>query len=302
MATRESGRNEWNRDRDRQRDQRWQGQRDEGGRDEGRYQQEGYGQQGYGQYEGDYYGGGGGGRGYQGSGGTGDYRGDYTGAREYSPYGRSTESDDWIRRGSGGFSRGDSYRGGQSRYDEFESGRNYGGGYGGQGYGGQSYGRDEQRYRSADGGGGQRYSGGFYTGESGAGAYDQYGDRGAEFGGQRTQYGQYGHQGQQGQGQQHSGRGPKGYQRSDERIREDVCECLTHDPRVDASNLEVSVKNCEVTLSGTVNSREDKRRAADLAEYISGVKDVHNNLRVAEQSSGGTSQQNTTGQTQSPRH
>lgn len=269
MATRESGRNEWNRDRDRQRDQRWQGQRDEGGRDEGRYQQEGYGQQGYGQYEGDYYGSGGGGRGYQ---------------------------------GSGGFSRGDSYRGGQSRYDEFESGRNYGGGYGGQGYGGQGYGRDEQRYRSAGGGGGQRYSGGFYTGESGAGAYDQYGDRGAEFGSQRTQYGQYGQQGQQGQGQQHSGRGPKGYQRSDERIREDVCECLTHDPRVDASNLEVSVKNCEVTLSGTVNSREDKRRAADLAEYISGVKDVHNNLRVAEQSSGGTSQQNTAGQTQSPRH
>ena len=33
----------------------------------------------------------------------------------------------------------------------------------------------------------------------------------------------------------HRGRGPKGYRRSDERIREDVCERLTEDPFIDAS-------------------------------------------------------------------
>lgn len=79
----------------------------------------------------------------------------------------------------------------------------------------------------------------------------------------------------------HRGRGPRGYRRSDERVREDVCEALTEDSYLDASNMEVQVKDCEVTLSGSVTSREDKRRAEDLVERISGVADVHNQLRVA---------------------
>jgi hypothetical protein len=78
----------------------------------------------------------------------------------------------------------------------------------------------------------------------------------------------------------HRGRGPKGYKRSDERIHEDVCERLTEDPMIDASNVEVEVKNGEVTLSGTVSSRGLKRRAEDLTELASGVTHVQNNLRV----------------------
>jgi hypothetical protein len=85
------------------------------------------------------------------------------------------------------------------------------------------------------------------------------------------------------------GRGPKGYTRSDDRIREDVNDHLTDDWRVDATNIEVSVSSGEVTLSGTVDSRDDKRRAEDLAENISGVKHVQNNLRVSERAWGGTS-------------
>jgi osmotically-inducible protein OsmY len=77
------------------------------------------------------------------------------------------------------------------------------------------------------------------------------------------------------------GRGPKGYRRSDERIREDVCELLTDDPRVDASNIDVSVGTGEVTLSGTVLTREEKRLAEDLAERVSGVWDVQNCLTIA---------------------
>jgi hypothetical protein len=77
------------------------------------------------------------------------------------------------------------------------------------------------------------------------------------------------------------GRGPKGYRRSDARIREDACECLTDDDWIDASNIEVLVVDSEVTLSGTVNSRDDKRRAENLVERLTGVKDVNNNLRVS---------------------
>jgi hypothetical protein len=36
----------------------------------------------------------------------------------------------------------------------------------------------------------------------------------------------------------------------------------------------------EVTLTGSVSSRDQKRRAEDVAERISGVKDVTNQLRV----------------------
>lgn len=77
------------------------------------------------------------------------------------------------------------------------------------------------------------------------------------------------------------GRGPKGYARSDERIREDVCDGLTDDPHVDASNVEVLVRNGEVTLTGTVDNRQARRHAEDLAERAPGVTHLQNNLRVA---------------------
>lgn len=79
---------------------------------------------------------------------------------------------------------------------------------------------------------------------------------------------------------EHRGRGPKGYRRSDERIREDINDRLTDDPWLDATAIEVAVKDCEVTLSGTIRGRDDKRRAENLAESVSGVNHVQNNLRV----------------------
>lgn len=81
--------------------------------------------------------------------------------------------------------------------------------------------------------------------------------------------------------QDHRGRGPKDYIRSDERIREDANDRLTDDPRVDASNVTVTVQDGEITLNGTVTSREEKRRAEDCVDRMSGVKHVQNNLRVA---------------------
>lgn len=76
------------------------------------------------------------------------------------------------------------------------------------------------------------------------------------------------------------GRGPKGYRRSDERIREDVNDRLTDYPHLDASDVEVSVKDGDVTLSGTVHDRADKRITEAIVESVSGVKNVDNNLRV----------------------
>jgi len=76
------------------------------------------------------------------------------------------------------------------------------------------------------------------------------------------------------------GRGPKGYKRSDDRIREEICDRMTDDAVLDASEIEVEVTEGEVTLSGLVTSRDQKRRAEDIAERIGGVRDVTNHLRV----------------------
>jgi CBS domain-containing protein len=81
---------------------------------------------------------------------------------------------------------------------------------------------------------------------------------------------------------EHQGRGPKGYQRSDDRIREDIHERLTDDAMLDASEIEVEVRNREVILTGSVRSRTEKRRAEDVVESVTGVAHVQNNLRVGQ--------------------
>jgi osmotically-inducible protein OsmY len=81
-------------------------------------------------------------------------------------------------------------------------------------------------------------------------------------------------------GAHHRGRGPRGYRRSDERIREDINDRLTDHPYIDATDVEVSVASGEVTLTGAVESRQAKRLAEDIAESVSGVTNVENRLRV----------------------
>jgi osmotically-inducible protein OsmY len=101
---------------------------------------------------------------------------------------------------------------------------------------------------------------------------------------------------------QHRGKGPKNYTRSQERIKEDVSDKLSDDSFLDASEIEVEVKGSEVTLTGMVDSRYSKHRAEDLAEDVTGVTDVQNNLRVNENAqytnastaNNNTSRQNTT--------
>jgi len=211
-------------------------------------------------------------------------------------YGGFSSSGTGNYRGYGG--SGGSYQGGQGRWGE--AGTQYGRGesQGDYNYRGYERGRSGQGYGQSEGYG-QRQSFGQRFGQSmrgsgrpsGGRAFGDYGgapsgNYGEEFGSQGQGMDQYGPQGAQGRqwGQEeygaHRGRGPRGYKRSDDRIREEVCDCLTDDDRLDATHIEVAVKDGEVTLSGFTTSREDKRWAESLAERISGVREVQNSIRL----------------------
>jgi hypothetical protein len=77
-----------------------------------------------------------------------------------------------------------------------------------------------------------------------------------------------------------AGRGPKNYRRADDRICEDANDRLTRHAAVDASDIEVTVKDGEITLTGMVASRGERRSAEDAVWEVWGVREVHNNLRV----------------------
>jgi osmotically-inducible protein OsmY len=74
--------------------------------------------------------------------------------------------------------------------------------------------------------------------------------------------------------------GPKGYRRSDERIREDVCERLWHAQDIDVSNVEVESNGGTIVLRGSVPERRMKHRIEDIAAECAGVEDVDNRIRV----------------------
>ncbi len=205
-------------------------------------------------------------------------------------------------------------------YDEDRArgyGESGGGGYG-QSSGGRDYGSargDDSRYGESRGYGGSSYGRGASEGEYGGGEAD-YGNgarRGYSQGGmgnydqsRGSREGRYGTAGNGYRGEQdyggsssqgqHRGKGPKGYARSDERIKEQVSECMSDDHMLDASDIDVQVKDGEVTLGGTVSDRRAKRHAEDIIEHLGGVKHVQNNLRIKEQD-GNTLGQTTTGKT-----
>ncbi len=78
----------------------------------------------------------------------------------------------------------------------------------------------------------------------------------------------------------HTGRGPKGYQKSDERILEQVCERLADHPGIDARDICVEVNQGVVILSGCVHSRATKWLAEDIVESVPGIRDIENRLEV----------------------
>lgn len=170
-------------------------------------------------------------------------------------------------------------------------------------YDGNSYGDDVPRY-GPQYGAGDRFDQGYGDGGPTGGNYARYAASGfypadhplqrggyartgypyqRSFRGSEERSGQ-GYYGERRNDGEHRGKGPRGYQRADERIQEDVNDRLSDDPRLDASGIEVSVTSSEVTLSGEVASRADKRRAEDCVERVSGVTNVQNNLRIRQRS------------------
>jgi hypothetical protein len=81
----------------------------------------------------------------------------------------------------------------------------------------------------------------------------------------------------------YTGRGPKGYKRSDQQIMEEACQRLERDGEIDASEIEVSVEDGVIRLGGTVQDRRTKRHAEECVESIYGARDVMNELRVSQQ-------------------
>jgi osmotically-inducible protein OsmY len=207
---------------------------------------------------------------------------------------RGTE---WSNRAYGGTGR---Y--GESSSERYQGGQEHWGGSGQSGAGRgrrQSYGRRSydrsaaQRSSQAGYAQGNYGQGGYGQGGYGQGGYGQsaYGEGGLATEREPSTFGQQhnwagvgswgpGAYGSSASRSSYSGRGPKDYQRSDERIREDANDALTRDPEIDASDIQVSVSKGEITLKGEVEDRRAKRRAEECVERLPGVRDVHNELRA----------------------
>ncbi|HVI31595.1 BON domain-containing protein [Phenylobacterium sp.] len=138
----------------------------------------------------------------------------------------------------------------------------------GQGYGGSVSPSD---YR--EGFGGEAYGGGM----SGADYERSFGPRGEDFGADDRNWMDQRADERSGP---HAGRGPRGWSRTDARIREAVSEALMEDPLIDAREIEVQVDGGVVTLSGEVPGASDVHRAEQLARRCGGVGEVRNDLQV----------------------
>jgi osmotically-inducible protein OsmY len=76
------------------------------------------------------------------------------------------------------------------------------------------------------------------------------------------------------------GRGPRKYKRSDSQVEDDINDRLTQHGLIDATDIEVSVDDGEVTLRGFVDSRQARRLAEQIVDSVTGVKDIHNQLQI----------------------
>ena len=174
----------------------------------------------------------------------------------------------------------------------------------GRGYGGGQFGGEYE---------GSRYGGSQYGGQSGRGSYGSMGSptssrrgyssfgepnfhggrderdeetwnrSGSEWSGMSQGFGRS-EQRSMSSGSSRTNRGPKNYKRSDERIKEDVCDRLSQSD-LNCEDVEINVKNGEVTLTGTTDSGHERREIERVAETIPGVQDVTNQIRIKRETS-----------------
>jgi len=232
-------------------------------------------------------------------------------SRYSTPHSQPSEQSDWQRYTDEGYqandgrsrmtnSRWDRLRGSGewSNRDNGDFEQAYGQSYGSNdntlmissGTYGDRYGQgDQQRYGQSSRGQGDRGSGGYGSSPYGS---NQYGSNSGSNQSSSEYYGnsQSGDAYGGGYGQSYRGIGPKGYERSDERIKELVCECLSEDHTIDASNIHVEVKDKEIKLTGNVKDRRQKYAAEELIERKVSGAPVQNELRVKNESQSGQSQ------------
>jgi osmotically-inducible protein OsmY len=214
------------------------------------------------------------------------YRGGEFGGGRYDREGDIYRGGNQGMYGSQGMYRNQNMYGSQGMNQGFGGGRddysrsNYGERF--YGRAGRDYGRDrdfesgmgwgrerdyeqEQGWRNAPARGmfgGNTERGGFFGSGERSGMFDRgERERGSMFGGF------------------HRGRGPRNYQRSDERISDEIHQILTFHPEIDATDIEIVVEQGVVTLKGNVDNRQTKRMAEDIVEDVYGVREVRNELR-----------------------
>lgn len=212
-------------------------------------------------------------------------------SRSWGEFGGGQGSQDWSQYNAG--QRGQQHWGASNQQGRF--GQNWGGqhqrsgqdwgGFGQMNRGSQSFGQYGPQGPGL--GQGRQWGGGeLYNEANDYGSSSQFGDYNQEW---RNRFGSMG-SGQRAMSGQthHRGRGPKGYQRTDQRIQEDVCERLSEETHMDVTEVTVNVKDGVVSLEGSVDSRSVKHRIEDIADSCSGVKDVQNRLSVSGERWGGS--------------
>jgi len=214
----------------------------------------------------------------------------FTGRGDRGGYWEDQPSESPERYGAqGGYGGGRGFESNRSGWRGYDERMGYQGSYGPSGYGPGGYGPGgygASPYRQSMG-----YQGGYGPDSYGPGDYRLMGFH--EGGSPERSFSSYGEPQRQRDSHRHSGQGPHrgkgpvGYQRSDERLREMISESLADDDQIDASQIEVTVKNGEVTLIGTVEDRQTKREAEECACSVSGVRDLQNQLRVRDERNDG---------------
>lgn len=85
------------------------------------------------------------------------------------------------------------------------------------------------------------------------------------FGGYGGYQGAWGQQSEQAR----SRRGPKGYARSDDRIREDICETLSQDQRIDVSEVSINVQSGRESESSGREFGQQRQAGAEAGSLSS---------------------------------
>ena len=68
--------------------------------------------------------------------------------------------------------------------------------------------------------------------------------------------------------------------RPDQEIKKDIKSAFLNDPAIELSDLEVELSNGIVTLSGIVQSRQERELAGEIAAGIKGVRDINNQIAI----------------------